>query len=228
MRRITDDAARDRGPMFTPNGRSLLFYSNRDGNWAAWTIGVDGGNLRRVAGDRLGAVDPQVSPNGDTIVFGAGLDHPAVYSAPLVAEAGTSPRQLTGTEIGGKYFSPTGWSPDGARLAGTLVSASGRPSGVALYDIAAGRTTRMSDDDAYAVRWLADNRRILYFAKQGTELILFDTLKMQRTRIDVRLPGPSVVNEGFAVSPDNRTIYYGAARAEADIWIAQQSTFLDR
>jgi hypothetical protein len=26
----------------------------------------------------------------------------------------------------------------------------------------------------------------------------------------------------FAISPDNRTIYYGAARAEADIWIVER------
>jgi hypothetical protein len=30
------------------------------------------------------------------------------------------------------------------------------------------------------------------------------------------------MNEVFAVSPDNRTIYYGAARAEADIWIVER------
>ena len=62
MRRVTDDAPRDRGPVFTPDGRSLLFYSTRDGNWAAWSVGVDGGNLRRVAGEAPGAVQVTVSP----------------------------------------------------------------------------------------------------------------------------------------------------------------------
>ena len=44
----------------------------------------------------------------------------------------------------------------------------------------------------------------------------------QRTVVDVRLPGPATPNEMFAISPDNRTIYYGAVRAEADIWIAER------
>ena len=39
--------------------------------------------------------------------------------------------------------------------------------------------------------------------------------------VDVRLPGPSA-NEMFAISPDNRTIYYGATHAEADIWIVER------
>ena len=46
MRRVIDDAARDRGPFFTADGKSLLFYSNRGGDWQAWIIGLDGSGLR--------------------------------------------------------------------------------------------------------------------------------------------------------------------------------------
>jgi hypothetical protein len=48
-----------------------------------------------------------------------------------------------------------------------------------------------------------------------------DIATHKRTIVDVRLPGPST-NEIFAISPDNRTIYYGAARLEADIWILER------
>ena len=40
--------------------------------------------------------------------------------------------------------------------------------------------------------------------------------------MDVRLPGPSI-DDLFAITPDSRTIYYGAARAEADIWIVERT-----
>jgi hypothetical protein len=39
--------------------------------------------------------------------------------------------------------------------------------------------------------------------------------------VDVRLPGPSL-DETFTMSRDGRTIYYGAVRAEADIWIMER------
>ena len=39
--------------------------------------------------------------------------------------------------------------------------------------------------------------------------------------MEVQLPAPSI-GEMFAISPDNRTIYFGAARAEADIWIVER------
>jgi hypothetical protein len=71
------------------------------------------------------------------------------------------------------------------------------------------------------VRWLADSRRLVYFANGGTKLVVFDTATRKRTVIEVSLPAPAT-NDVFAISRDNRTIYYGAARAEADIWIVER------
>jgi Tol biopolymer transport system component len=221
MRRVTDDAARDRVPMFTPDGRSLLFYSNRDGNWAAWMIGVDGSNLRQITKPAGGAIYPIISPKGDRIVFVSDSAKRGVFSAAVGSGSEATPAQLPGTTTGGRHFSQTGWSPDGSRLAGYLSSDSGRPSGVAVYDLAARTTTMLSPDETFAVKWLVDNRRVMYFTKNGRELVVLDTVTHTRTVVDVRLPGPSVL-EMFAISPDNRTIYYGAARAEADIWIVER------
>ncbi|CAN5742231.1 hypothetical protein BH18ACI5_BH18ACI5_09350 [soil metagenome] len=81
--------------------------------------------------------------------------------------------------------------------------------------------TIVSADDAFGVRWLADSRRIIYFARGGRDLVVLDTFSGKRTVVDVRLPSPAVA-EVFAISPDNRTIYYPAARAEADIWIVER------
>ena len=221
MRRVTDDAARDRAPVFTPDGRSLVFYSNRDGNWAIWMVGMDGGNLRKVAGEAPGAVYVHVSPKGDAVAFTSNSGR-VVFLAPLTPSRGVSPTALRDTQTNGKYFNPTGWSPDGTRLAGILISDSGRPSGIGTYDLAAQSTTMLSADEAYAVKWLSDSRRIVYFAKNGAELVMLDTATRTRSVIEVRLPGPPVINEMFTISPDNRTIYYGAARAEADIWIVER------
>ncbi len=218
MRRVTDDAPRDRGPVFTPDGRSLVFYSTRDGNWAAWSVGVDGGNLRRVAGQAPGVVYLSVSPKGDRVAFVSNSGRTA-YIAPI---DGGPIEELAGTQVNGTYFTPMSWSRDGQRLAGTLATESGRTTGVGVYDLATRVTTPVSADGPFAVKWLSDGRRLVYFAKNGGELVVVDTLTRRRTRVDVELPGPAAFNEGFAVSPDDRTIYYGAARAEADVWIVER------
>ena len=221
IRRITDDAPRDRGAVFTPDGRSLIFYSNREGKWGAWTIGVDGGGLRKIVIPAGGAVYPFVSPKGDTIVF-VGDDGRSAFTAPVSSASPVQPTPLRGGSVGGKYFTAMSWSSDGARLTGYLVTESGRPAGIGVYDFAAGKTSEVSTDQAHAVKWLNDGRRVVYFTRNGNELVVLDTATGKRTTVDVKLPGPST-HDLFAITPDNRTIYYGAARAEADIWIVERT-----
>jgi hypothetical protein len=90
-----------------------------------------------------------------------------------------------------------------------------------VYDLAARRATAVSDDEAYGVQWLADSRRVVFLTAAPAQLVVLDTVTRRRTVVDVRFPGPAH-HEVFAISPDNRTIYYGAARAEADIWIVER------
>ena len=143
-----------------------------------------------------------------------------MFSAPI-ASATAPATELPGTAIDGKFFNPTGWSPDSARLAGRLMSGSGRTAGVAVYDLRTHTTRAISADETIAAKWLSDSRRVVYFTNNGRELVVVDTVTGKRTVVDVRLPGPSA-NEMFAISPDDRTIYYGGARAEADIWIVER------
>jgi hypothetical protein len=67
--RVTDDDALDAGPAWTPDGRFLLFASDRGGvfNLHAWDPGT--GAVRQVTNVELGAFQPDVSPDGGTIVF---------------------------------------------------------------------------------------------------------------------------------------------------------------
>ena len=217
IRRVTDDAGRDRGPVFTPDGRSLVFYSNRDGRWKPWIIGTDGGGLRKLADE--GAIYPVVSPKGDTVLYGD-TSTQEMLLAPLASPV-SAPTRLPANGLNGWLFTATSWSADGARLAGILASKSGRSEAVGVYELAARKTTRVSNDETYGVAWLADSRRIVYFTTSPSQLVVLDTVTRARTVVDVRLPGPST-NDVFAIAPDNRTIYYGAVRAEADIWIVEQ------
>ena len=196
-----------------------MFYSNRDGQWRPWIIGLDGGGLRKLADPPGGAVYTLVSPKGDAIVFISDSGQ-GVFTAPFGTTASVV-TELPNTAVAGKYFSPSDWSPDGAQLAGNFTAASGRPAGVGVYDLGKKTATILSTDETYATAWLPDNRRVVYFRKGGHELVVLDTMSRTRTVVDVRLPGPSITDM-FTISPDGRAIYYGAVRAEADIWIVER------
>jgi Tol biopolymer transport system component/predicted Ser/Thr protein kinase len=217
LRRLMADAPRDRFPVWMPDGKRLVFYSNRGGTWEAWRIGQDGGNLEKLAGaPGLNVIYPLLSPAADKLVF-TDTARLQVYLADLAAGA-PPPQALPNTHVGALGLIATSWSPDGARLAGAFGGTGGNVRGVAVYDLAAHAARKVSDDEA-APRWLGDSRRLLYLTERDG-LVLLDTVSLARTVIDVRLPLASV--GAFALSKDNRTIIYGGVRAESDIWIVDK------
>jgi len=69
VERVTDDDALDTGPAWTPDGRFLLFASDRGGifNLYAWEAAT--GKVRQVTNVETGALQPDVSPDGKTVAF---------------------------------------------------------------------------------------------------------------------------------------------------------------
>jgi Tol biopolymer transport system component len=221
MRRLTDDPARDRGPTFTPDGRQVFFYSNRDGEWGIWSIRPDGSDLHKLTTESKGTVYPIVSPRGDRFVFGDVTAQPHTHLSMLSDDAAASAVVLPNTRVDGAEFQCTGWSPDASKLIGVFITPSGQLGGIGLYDFATHAVRKLIADATPTVRWLADARRVMYFMNGLPQLVVLDTVSGARTVVDVHLPAPSI-NDVFFISRDNRTIYYGAARAESDIWIVER------
>lgn len=83
LRRVTDDPAVDRFPSFFPDGRTILFRSERDGNSELYAIGVDGAGLRRLTYDDAYDAYGTVSPDGRAIAFlSSRSGHDDVYVMP--------------------------------------------------------------------------------------------------------------------------------------------------
>jgi len=221
MRRVTDDAFRDRAPVFTRDGQWLVFYSNRDGEWSIWAIRTDGSNLRKIASHEGGLAYPVASPVDDRVVFSGTYSGAGVFSVRFAG--GGQLELLPGTKVSTGYFYATGWTRDGARLCGGLVAESGRAVGIGVYDLQTHTTTSIATDETFGIRWLPDNRRVVYFANTPghSQLIVVDSVTHQRSVVPVQLPGAST-DDVFSISPDGRTIYYGAVHEEADIWIAER------
>ena len=121
-----------------PTAARCVFYSNREGNWGAWTIAIDGGGLRKITGPASGVMYPQVSSKDDRVIFVPITAEPGRFSVPFAATAaGASPTPLPGTAIGGKIVQSNrmvarrraaGGLPPGGQRTGT---------GIGVYDIAA-------------------------------------------------------------------------------------------
>jgi Tol biopolymer transport system component len=205
---------RDRWPIWSPNGRELVFSSNRaGGDYALWTIRADGGGLARLSDPSVasGLAYPVFAPSGDRLFVGA-MAGGQVFSLDL---SGTTPAAATEiARVDATYFWPTSLSPDGGTLLGLL----GREVLTqATYDLATESLTILESlPGNYSGSWLSDGRRTLFQTGPHT-LVVYN--------IDtgaIRELGPwsfEIVSEIPFVSPDGRTIYVGGGEWAADSWM---------
>ena len=69
LERLTDDAATDAWPEFTPDGESLLFASDRGGDMEIWRIALATGRLLQVSTEIGRSFQPRVSADGRFVAF---------------------------------------------------------------------------------------------------------------------------------------------------------------
>ena len=68
-RRLTRDDAKDRDPVFAPDGASVFFSSDRTAPNSVWRVRLDGSAPERVTSGTGSAVHPSVSRDGERLVF---------------------------------------------------------------------------------------------------------------------------------------------------------------
>ncbi len=162
---------------------------------------------------------PLYSPTDHRMIASEFSGHAFVID-PSKAAAEQQPRALN-TELSKDAAAELlAWSPDGRRVAGRIALANGNPVGVAIYDVASDRVTKLSDDlAAYGLGWLADSRRLLILDGRN-RLWLMDVDTKRRHRIEV--PPPYRLAEVLP-SPDGRTLYGGGRLPESDVWMVEHA-----
>ena len=56
-------------PKWSPDGESVVFYSNYDGDYEIYIIGRDGNDLNKVTDNEISDTAPSWSPDGNKILF---------------------------------------------------------------------------------------------------------------------------------------------------------------
>ncbi len=214
-RRLTDDASRDRGPAWSPDGRRIAFYSDRGGVYQLWTIRPDGSGLEQIA-DLPGTNFPVWSPDGARIAFSgatAGGFFIVDSSGKAVKPAGPEPA-LSADE----RFWPLSWSADGASLAGITVRPDGSIGHLSLYAIASHKHSIVSDSRGLVwqmAQWMPDGRRLLVRDDRGIAIVRVDT---GEGRLLVPVRGYAI-GRSVGVTKDGKWITYTETATEGDIWM---------
>jgi serine/threonine protein kinase len=212
---VTDDTARDRGPRWSADGRSVLYYSDRGGAYDLWAIDRDGSGRRQLTrtGNRMAPV-----PSRDgTRVAAADLNTRRlfVYDASTLEVIDELPPFPDEFPSGRGGDQPSDWSPDGRQLAGFGY-------GVLWVYSFERRTYRLigAGGGIAGVRWLPDGRRLI--GSRGGRLIVIDSVTGE-SRAILEIPGELLAVP--VLSRDGSMLYFLRTSVSGDVWVVR---FADR
>jgi eukaryotic-like serine/threonine-protein kinase len=213
MRQLTNDAARDRNATWAPDGKTLYFYSNRDGVYRVWSIRADGSGLTRITDDRdlaqIGTKNvytPSVSPDGRTLLVQTERSQVLIHlDRPIPGRLEVIPPGL-GLER---------WSPDGQQIVGAV-----RDGGLFVYSLRTRRSEKVLSRRVTSPRWLPDGRNIVFFERQQIGILDLDT-RRETTAPFLPPPGKESGYSPGILSRDGSTLYVRQTLEQGDVWLVR-------
>lgn len=168
-RQLTSDAGANLFPAVSPDGRYVVFDSNRGGNPATlniWRMSIDGSNPRQLTQGE-GEFFPACSPDGKWVLYTplSSGGHMSLWKAPM---DGGDPVQ-----INDRLAIKPAISPDGKWIAfQTKGDQAGSVSKLGILSFDGGQPLKLLDVPLTQYRWSADGKAILYLDdKEGVSNI---------------------------------------------------------
>jgi dipeptidyl aminopeptidase/acylaminoacyl peptidase len=236
--RLTTSRKADNQPRWSPDGRWIAFLSSREERAQVWLIRPDGGEAERLTESKTGVQSFSWSPDGRTIAFLATRELTAdeekrqkAKDDPIVVDRDfrhgrlwtidVASRQAKELVAGDFHVSAAEWSPDGTRLAVTVMPTpkadDGSRSDIHLVTVAGGERKLLLENAGpdHSPRWSPDGRQIAFLSRED----LPRTVGQQRlVVIDAAGGRPREVAPGFLYQPgpvtwsrDGRTLYFAAS-----------------
>ncbi|MES1261402.1 MAG: winged helix-turn-helix domain-containing protein, partial [Acidobacteriota bacterium] len=159
--RLIASTYREVFPQVSPDGRRIVFYSNRSGTTQIWLCDSDGSNARAITQMPRSIVGtPRWSPDGKTISFDS--DASGAYQIYTIAAEGGRVRQLT---AGHESNFAAGWSRDGK-----WIYFSSGPSGnpeIRRIPAQGGQSVQVTNHGGVAATESPDGKTLFYSKEPG-------------------------------------------------------------
>jgi Tol biopolymer transport system component len=168
QKQLTSDPGVDKDPVLTPDGRYIVFSSDRGGLPGIWRMDLDGGNLKQLT-DRDDH-KPQISSDSKWIVFDSWRSQKRALWK-ISVDGGDDPVQITD-----KFTSSCAVSPDGRSIACYYRADEhpGTPWRIMILPFEGGQPTKTFDASVEndfpleaGLGWTPDGRAIVYVSSSG-------------------------------------------------------------
>ncbi len=203
-RLTTDDSRQHYYPSLSPDGNSVVYAAFREENiFEIYEMNLLDGSVKQLT-NRLGVVNaPEISPDGQTIVFMRWTVHSDQYQIWTMSRNGDNPNNIP--KITG--WDPT-WSPDGK----TILFASDMRGSVQLYTVKFNGRGLYQISNLPALRgrsdWSPDGNTIATYSGESWEREVY---LMNADGSDLRQLTPSGGNsQGPVFSPDGKWVAFTA------------------
>ena len=210
----THEGFSGRGLTFTPDGRHLVYSSNRNGPHSLWRIPATGGTPHLLV-PSAGAFFAHPSVAGGHLVFEQWRYESNIWRTPLESDAAAAP-----------LIASTAWdlqptvSPDGSRI--VFISTRGGHFDLWMAEATGAnpqQLTRFGGTYVGVPRWAPGGQRVAFEARTG------DLGRGDLYVLDVAAATPQRVTDGTANhtapswSPDGQWLYFGSDRSGRwEIW----------
>jgi dipeptidyl aminopeptidase/acylaminoacyl peptidase len=157
--KLTNHKSQDRYPSFSPDGKKILFESDRNGNWDIFMMNADGTDVRQLTSNSSNERFPMFNKTGTHIVLTSDRSGDSeIYSMKI---DGSDIKRWT-NQKGAENF-PV-WSPDGKYISYT--------SNLDLYllDTESLKTKKIASSEFRDVwmRWSPTGNKIAFFSRRET------------------------------------------------------------
>ncbi len=206
----------DTVPNWTPDGRALVFVSDRLGRPAVWSAAAAGGQERLVTELQADSDWVRLSPDGRSLAF-ARRGSDGIVNVWRAELSGGAPRQLT---FDGEFAGFPAWSPDGRLLA--LQLRRGEDAHVAVMPSEGGAIEQITREPGqhWPYSFSPDGRSVAY---AGLHDGVWNAYRVDyRTRVEQRLTRYEKLNAYVrypAFSPQGDALVYEYAETTGNVWI---------